>query len=432
MSKRNNNNKREKKSHGCLFTLFEFIFQICGLIPGIFVVAWINDVTGSSLLTEISMFIFPFLGMCLCTLLLNWVEEGFSSLWYWGFGRRIGQEIKKEEQENAEPFEQVPHCGKLFGYDQIQEFIGDVNFVQYVREDGNTSSNILVSEDDKWVCILGGYIPLDLLCGYNEETNMLYTIDGAMIKLPRRARFPWVRRELKDFFEARGQYYTAMPNFGKYTLENSLGKDKGLSKADWARVRYKWEKEVLKRNPNRNRLGIDSFEPVAEDGGAGRVFFERVLTEAEIKRAAKAVRKKEVKLSDFLVFEKYKNEFSVCNGVELLRMMDSTRRLEGIDFLFDCLGDVDEAYFMGAAELLKEYPPKLVHRKMEDRAKQAYENKDALKLAGILFLSKRINYETEFIKQKKHEIKLAKEEELQDALESVTDTRQYLQYLLKE
>ncbi len=113
-------------------------------------------------------------------------------------------------------------------------------------------------------------------------------------------------------------------------------------------------------------------------------------------------------------------------------MMDSTRRLEGIDFLFDCLGDVDEAYFMGAAELLKEYPPKLVHRKMEDRAKQAYENKDALKLAGILFLSKRINYETEFIKQKKHEIKLAKEEELQDALESVTDTRQYLQYLLKE
>ena len=188
----------------------------------------------------------------------------------------------------------------------------------------------------------------------------------------------------------------------------------------------------MKRNPNRSRLGLEKFEPLAEGGGAGEVFFERVLTEAEIKRAAKAVRKKEVKLSDFLVFEKYKNEFSVCNGVELLGMMGDSRRLEGIDFLFDCLGDVDEAYFLGAAELLKEYPKELVHQKMEERVKLAYESKDALKLAGILFLSKRLNYETEYIRQKKEEIRQAKDEELQEALESVTDTRQYLQYMLKE
>ena len=434
MGKSNNNKnyKKEKKSHGCLFTLFEFIFQICGAIPGIFVVAWVNNVTNSTLLTEISMFVFPFLGMCLCTMLLGPIEEGVSVLEYWGLGKKMGKQIKKEEKENAEPFEQVPHFGKLFGYDQIQEFLGEVHFVKYADKDGNLSSNILVSEDDKWVRILGGYIPLDLLCGYNEETNMLYTIDGAMIQLPRRAKLPWIRRELRNFFEARGQYYTVMPNLSKFTLENSLGKDKGLSKADWARARYKWEKETLKRNPNRNRFGIDKFEPVGENGEAGEVFFERVLTEAEIKRAAKAVRKKQVKLSDFLVFDKFKNEFSICNGVELLRMMDNNRRLEGIDFLFDCLGDVDEAYFHGAAELLKEYPKERVHQKMEERAKLAYENKDALKLAGILFLSKRVNYETEFIKNKKEEIRLSKEQELAEAIESVTDTRQYLQYLLKE
>jgi hypothetical protein len=433
MSSNGNKDKKEqKKEHGFLFYVFGFILEMLGLIPGIYIVAWINDVTDSNVLTEISMFVFPALCMFLCALLFSCLDEGVSPIEFLGLDRRKGERLSSIEKEKAEPFEQVPHFGKLFGYDQIQEFLGKVNFVKYKNEDGKSSSNILISEDDKWACILGGYIPLDLLCGYNEKANVLYTIDGSTIQLPHRAMLPWVRRELRKFFEARGQYYTAMPSFAKFVFEDFVGKKNSLTKADWARIRYKWEKEILKQNPNRSRLGVASFDPVTGYDGAANVFYERVLTDAEIKRAAKAVRKKLVKLSDYLVFDNYKNEFSVCNGIELLKKMDDTKRLEGIDFLFDCLGDVDEAYFLKAAELLEEYPPKLVHKKMEKRARLAYENRDSLKLAGILFLSKRIGYETEFIREKKEAIRLSEEKELEQAIESVTDERQYLQYMLKE
>ena len=64
-------------------------------------------------------------------------------------------------------------------------------------------------------------------------------------------------------------------------------------------------------------------------------------------------------------------------------------------------------------------------------AKKAYESGDVMRLAGILFLSKRMGHETEYIKQKKEEIRQGKEKELNEAISSVSDTRQYLSYCLQ-
>ena len=87
---------------------------------------------------------------------------------------------------------------------------------------------------------------------------------------------------------------------------------------------------------------------------------------------------------------------------------------------------------MPAVELIKEYPTDTVYSKMEEYVQKAYESGDVMRLAGILFLSKRMGHETEYIKQKKEEIRQGKEKELNEAITSVTDTRQYLQYLLEE
>ena len=56
---------------------------------------------------------------------------------------------------------------------------------------------------------------------------------------------------------------------------------------------------------------------------------------------------------------------------------------------------------------------------MEKNARRAYESRDANRLAGILYLSKLMGHETEYIRKKKEEIRKGKEEELQKTIESV-------------
>ena len=326
----------------------------------------------------------------------------------------------------------APHYGKLFGQDQVRELVGNYSFSPFTDEKGKELKHIFISEDQKWANILGGYIPMDLLCGYNEKKNCIYTIDGAIINLPVRAKLPHIKKELRSFFETRGMYYKVMPAISVQSFEELIGKDGSLSKADWSKVRYEWEKTILRNEKNFNNLELKKFSPYAIKDDDGEIFFERVLTTNELKRTSKAVRRKHVDIEDFLVFDKFKNEYSVCNGIELIKMVNYPQKRVGIDFLFECLRDIDEAYFMPAVELIKEYPTDMVYKKMEEYVKKAYESGDVMRLAGILFLSKRMGHETEYIKQKKEEIRQGKEKELNEAITSVTDTRQYLQYLLEE
>ncbi|MCR5670860.1 MAG: hypothetical protein K6G10_07640 [Butyrivibrio sp.] len=422
--------KKEKKSAGCLFSLLTFILELFGAIPGIYVVIWVDEVFNSNFLTNIALFTFPVLGMIAVALLMGYVEDKITG----ADEQEVSELEKREEHIEKESFDMAPHYGKLFGQDQVQELIGNYNFSPFTDEKGKELKHILISEDQKWVNILGGYIPMDLLCGYNEKKNCIYTIDGAIIELPFKAKLPHIKKELRSFFETRGMYYKVMPAISVQSFEELIGKDGSLSKADWSKVRYEWEKTILRNEKNFNNLELKRFSPYSmkTKDDDGEIFFERVLTTNELKRTSKAVRRKYVDIEDFLVFDKFKNEYSVCNGIELIKMVNYPQKRVGIDFLFECLRDIDEAYFMPAVELIKEYPTDIVYKKMEEYVQKAYESGDVMRLAGILFLSKRMGHETEYIKQKKEEIRQGKEKELNEAITSVTDTRQYLQYLLEE
>ena len=427
MSSSGGKKKKEKKSAGCLFSLLTFVLEMLGMIPGIYVVAWIDEVFNSNFLTNVALFTFPMLGMLAVALLMGYVEDKITG----ADEQKVSELERREEQMEKEPFEMAPHYGKLFGYDQVQELIGNYNFSPFTDGKGKELKHILISEDQNWVNILGGYIPMDLLCGYNEKKNCIYTIDGAIIELPFKAKLPHIKKELKSFFEARGMYYKVMPSIAVQSFEELIGKDGSLSKADWSKVRYEWEKMIVRNGKNFNALGLRTFSPWSINKEGGEIFFERVLTTNEIKNTSKAVRKKYVNIEDFLVFDKFKNEYSVCNGIELIKMVNYPQKRVGIDFLFECLRDIDEAYFMPAVELIKEYPTDIVYKKMEEYVKKAYESGDVMRLAGILFLSKRMGHETEYIKQKKEEIRQGKEKELNEAISSVSDTRQYLSYCLQ-
>lgn len=78
-----------------------------------------------------------------------------------------------------------------------------------------------------------------------------------------------------------------------------------------------------------------------------------MLSDCSIHEIAESVRSGKDSLSNFLNFNDYLNEFSVCNGIEILKVLGYPENAQGIDFLFMCLGDVDEAYFTYAVELLK-------------------------------------------------------------------------------
>ena len=120
-----------------------------------------------------------------------------------------------------------------------------------------------------------------------------------------------------------------------------------------------------------------------------------------------AVKSGKVKLSRFLDFGLYKTDQSVCNCIELLEQLRYPRNLEGCDFLFECLRDVDEPYFFMAAELLKTYPRKLREEKIEEYAAKAHESGNVEKFAGVLYLAKELDYEIKYVEKMKEKEEVA-------------------------
>ncbi len=295
----------------------------------------------------------------------------------------------------TERYTDLPHFEKALNKGKVMRIIQKASFSPYTTKDGVVLENIAVSDDDKWIYLLEGYLPVDLICGYNRKENVLYAIDGAMIKLPLKARTHGISSEIEAFFEDRGIFYTDKPRKAEKKFDDSFDRPcDQLDKADFSRLRYLWEKASVSDkngfwgNHGRNK----KYNPV-QNGEVNTTIFERVLTDAEIAKTADAVRKKQVRLSRFLNFEEYSNEFSVCNCVELLDSLRYPDNMEGVDFLFKCLGDVDEAYFRLAVLLLKSYPRKAVCRRIEENVKTALEKNDPVGLAGLMYFAQDIDYE---------------------------------------
>ena len=321
-----------------------------------------------------------------------------------GFVDKVTKKVEAFEEASRKTVRRygvMPHFGKMFQQYQIKDIIEGEEFIPFTDSNGKAYSHIKVSRSDKWVCILGGYLPIDLICGYNKNKNEIYAIDGTIIKLPIRAKFSAVSSSIEVFFNERGKYYKDLPSDAELKFEEALRRPSHeLSKADWGRVRYLWEKFIVtKGSDTAANLPADKYEPVTQDGTISSDIFERVLSNSEIGRTAGAVRAKKVDLSSYMNFDEYKNEYSVCNGIKLLEELKSPRYLEGMDFLFECLRDVDEAYYHLAVDLLKKFPKKMVSDEIEKHARLAYENYDVMKLGGLMYMAKTINYEIKFVKE---------------------------------
>ncbi|SEL86825.1 hypothetical protein SAMN04487770_11969 [Butyrivibrio sp. ob235] len=308
-------------------------------------------------------------------------------------GKRAGQQKEK--------YDKFPHFGKELNNEKVSMIIEKSTFSDYVTKDGETLKNVCVSDDNKWICILGGYLPADLICGYNAKKNELLAIDGAAIKLPFKAKMPQIRRDLDAFFKDRGIYYKSLPKNAEdsyYKARHTFGLY--IDREDFGRVRYLWEKDLA--NEDNEYFTSDKNGNncrASDERDITFAIFERVLSDNDILKIAENVRGGRTSLSRFLNFQNYLNEFSACNCVELLEKIEYPANAAGIDFLFDCLGDVDEAYFRPAVAALQGYPRHAVTMKIEEKVKLAYENYDVVGLAGLMFLAKEIDYTIEYIAQ---------------------------------
>ena len=423
---------RLKKFGEIIFRLFQAIVMLTSFLTmtgfsfcaGFLVCMGIEAVTGSEMLTNISIFtILP-----LFTFIPSYLVF---------FSGRLPDKYKKSNSHkrgmgNAErsypttltpwvkeEYGEIPHFGKMFGTLQVRENLKNDTFHPYVFKDGKKASYVYVNSTDKWVRILEGYLPVDLICGYSKNNNELYTVDGVTIKLPLAARGIWVYKELDKFFKERGAYHETMPQgaLKEYwdTLCSCHRNEDGLSRADWSKLRYLWEKNILDNSSNYgDKIAVRNYMPVLDDGNINTEIFKRVLSKKEINKTYEAIKREQIKFSEYLDFKRYINEFSVCNGIELLKIMGQPKNLEGIDFLFDCLSDVDEAYFLMSVDLLKKFPRADREKKIEENARLAFEKGDVVKLAGVLYLAKELDYESEYIKQ------LKKKQEQSQADEAAT------------
>ncbi len=294
----------------------------------------------------------------------------------------------------------TPHLGRYISRRERIKVIRSQKFHPY-RENVDY---IKVSENDKWVRIFWEYYPLDLICGYDKKNNELYFIDGYVKKLPGWASL--YDREIDAFFEQRGFNYDNLPSVSKKSFDKIVANGiKEFEKVDWARLRYEWESEIAKDTYIRKtkKAYANIYKPV-KAGKLNREFFTRTLSLRELQLTADAFRSGDIPVERIIGFNEYVNEYCVCNGVKVLGELKYPENEIGLDFLFDCLKDVDEAYFMPAIDVLSQVPVSKLSPIIEERAGDAYKRGDVVRLAGILYLAKNISYEIEFVRELKQTI----------------------------
>ncbi len=301
------------------------------------------------------------------------------------------------------------HFSKMFGADKSEKLIENESFSNYVFKNGRKAKHLFISLSKKWIYFCGTYYPIDFICGYYQYSDCFrfHTIDGRSIEvkpsgntLPEKAY-----KEIVAFFDERGRFYKTTPENSKKIfadITSEYGTD--LYMADWKKIRYQWEKRIAEENPS-TYSKHHHFVPVLDDGRINPVFFSNVLTQAEIDEAARFIRRKKTGLMGYMDFKKYLDGYSVCNGIELLKALPYQTQIKGIDFLFDCLGVLDEPYFFMSVDLLITLPEKLILQKIEETAKITYKSKNIQKMAGLMFLAQKLDYEIKYVTEIKEKLK---------------------------
>lgn len=163
---------------------------------------------------------------------------------------------------------------------------------------------------------------------------------------------------------------------------------KAFALTDWKQLRYDWEAAMLKYefkayDPAR-RLRRE-LSNLGRDDNAFKALNSMVLDEATLRVILKNI--EENKIPDFSkIFDvkAYTDPFYICNTVRLLEMMGQPDNLMGIDFLFDCLGDIQQPCYDMATELLVTFHNDLLITLLESHFKAALTEKNVLMIAGLL------------------------------------------------
>ena len=132
---------------------------------------------------------------------------------------------------------------------------------------------------------------------------------------------------------------------------------------------------------------------VLKGGRINPDLYYRVLSNSEIAKVISALKQKIISPGDVFTYDIYFNEYTVCNAIKIAEEVRNIYKTETLDFLFMCLNDIDEAYFHRAARLIIKYPHSMIKERLEEQALIAYNNQDALHLAGLLYIAKEIGYE---------------------------------------
>ena len=305
----------------------------------------------------------------------------------------------------------VPVWQKILGSEQVDAFLTDEEFVPYVYSDNSESGIVKISKSRKWIKVFGRYYPVALIAGYKSFGSQLVMLNGQTAYFQFMMGHPDVKRALAEL-HPNSDYYEELltqPRSTGILQENydkalrACGTD--LEKADWEDLRYRFEIEFARVCSS----GIDTVSTMHKN----------VLSEKQLEYAIEQLKKVELKsTSTVLDFKSYENEYCVCNGVAVLEGIGYPANKEGIDFLFKCLGSVDAPYFVHAVKVLKEFDTEELHRKIDYEIKRAFIKRDAVYLAGIIYLAKEIDYDIPFLKEQKENLQASSsesEEELQVA-----------------
>jgi hypothetical protein len=398
------------------FLLVFFGEMAVGLFAGVFLTFWIGEMMGvdadpiADRLLFFYMFWLPFIDLFWDSFKLifskikihrrekNRERKGFLS----AAGTYLSGIRSDTEQWFVSTFGITPHLERYIELPERIRVISEKKFRPYRHNVYGRVSYIKVSEDDKWVKILGKYFPLDLICGYNNETNELFFIDGYVVKLPPKAMTDRFNKCIEDFFDERGYTYDNLPSGSRERFDKLVGDRLGqFETIDWSGLRHDWEMATSDAIEERNvkKSVADRYKPVLRSGKLNRDYLKRALSPKEIQLTAEVFRDSRfsISVSEVTDFSAYINEYSVCNGVYILRELKYPANKKGLDFLFECLKDVDEAYFMPAAQVLSEVPVEVLAPVIEKKAEEAYLRCDVSRLAGIMYLAKEIDYDIKFV-----------------------------------
>ena len=316
----------------------------------------------------------------------------------------LGHKYKGKAGSALKSIDHVPYWGNKFGLQSTINLLDAERFHPYRMKNGKLCLHLRVSESGRWFEVGGFYYPLYLVKDLDFHTDEIVMIDGTRMPAPLILNLGNTTKGLLELLEANRIYEKGLSRkssdgISAQAFARAWGSDyEKLAGADWDEVRYVWEKEFAAVAQDRiDRKRFSKFLNGLRQGDiASEALLNRVLSEEEMEVVANAVRRgviKEDKLTECFDINAYKDEMCVCNGVHLLNLCKLTGIKGSKEFLFDCIKDIQKPYFEEAVQTLKRFQRDELIEEIEKNVARAHEQGDVLWGAGLIYLSKQIDYE---------------------------------------